>query len=267
MTSTDSQNQAALAKHELITSTGSKATRVWGTLSLVLGAALVALGLFISPADASQGDSVRLFYLHVPVAIIALYLAFTVTMVGSVIYLRNGSMFWDILAGAAAEVGLVFLGLTLVTGMLWGRPTWGTYWEWDPRLTSTAVSFVLFLGYLAVRKLDMDPVARSRRAAVLGIVGFANTFIVKYSVEAWRSLHQGQTLAPTGSKINGLMYFSFFIGTLTMVSVFVWLLLHRFRLGWLQHRVEQQQLQIALAERRDEGRVQGNASGLAQGGA
>ncbi len=250
-----------------ILSTGSEATRVIGVIALLSTAAMLAFGLLISPPDLFQGDSVRLFYLHVPVAIVALYLAFTITLIGSVIHLVNGSTFWDLLAGAAAEVGVVFLGLTLVTGMLWGRPTWGSYWEWDPRLTSTAVSFVLYLGYLAVRKLDMDPAARSRRAAVLGIVGFANTIIVKYSVSWWRSLHQGSTLKPLDSQIEGLMMFSFALGLVSMLSIFAWLVMHRFRLAWLQHRVDAHRLEAALLERRSEGEAGIAKSGLAPGGA
>ncbi len=261
-----SADDGVLGNKAPILTTGSGATRVIGAIALLSTAAMLAFGLLISPPDLFQGDSVRLFYLHVPVAIVALYLAFTITLIGSIIHLVNGSTFWDLLAGAAAEVGVVFLGLTLITGMLWGRPTWGSYWEWDPRLTSTAVSFVLYLGYLAVRKLDMDPAARSRRAAVLGIVGFANTIIVKYSVSWWRSLHQGSTLKPLDSQIEGLMMFSFFLGMVSMLSVFAWLVLHRFRLAWLQHRVDAHRLEFALQERRREGEAGNVHSGLAPGG-
>ncbi len=250
-----------------ILGTGSAATRAVGVVALISSAALLAFGLYISPPDLFQGDSARLFYVHVPVATVALYLAFSITLVGSIIHLINGSTFWDLLAGAAAEVGVVFLGLTLITGMLWGRPTWGSYWEWDPRLTSTAVSFVLYLGYLAVRKLDMDPAARSRRAAVLGIVGFANTIIVKFSVSWWRSLHQGSTLKPLDMQIEGLMWFSFFLGMVAMLCIFAWLVLHRFRLAWLQPRVDAHWLEVALRERRAEGEAGlGHNGNLAVGG-
>lgn len=249
------------SRHEAITSTSSKATRVWGIVALVLTLGLLAFGLFISPEDVAQGDSVRLFYIHVPSATVSLYIGFTITLVGSAIYLYNGSMFWDILAGAAAEVSIVFLGITLVTGMLWGRPTWGTYWDWDPRLTSTALSFVLYLGYLAIRRLEMDPVARSRRAAVLGIVAFFNTIIIKYSVTWWRSLHQESTLVPVDPQIEGLMLFAVLLGVLAMTAIFVWLMLHRFRLGWLQHRIDAQQLEIALRERRGEAQAHGFSAG------
>ncbi len=247
---------------DAVTSTGSKVTRVLGALSLVSIALLLAFGLLVSPPEIAQGDSVRLFYIHVPSAIVCLYIAFSITLVGSIIYLRNQSTFWDLMAGAAAEVGVVFLGFTLVTGMLWGKPTWGTYWTWDPRLTSTAVSFVLYLGYLAVRRLDMDPVARSKRAAILGIISFANLIIIRYSVAWWRSLHQGQTLDPRDTQLDNTMLFSFVLGVLALTMTFAWLVIHRFRIAWLEHQLEAQQLELAIAERTSQG-----PTGLAHGGA
>lgn len=235
--------------------TASRGTRILGFLSAVAVLALLAFALVISPPEVSQGDAVRLFYIHVPSAIVSLYIAFSITLVGSIMYLAKGSIFWDLMAGAAAEVGLLFLGITLVTGMLWGKPTWGTYWQWDPRLTSTAVSFVLYMGYLAVRRLDMDPALRSRRAAILGIVSFANLIIVRYSVAWWRSLHQGTTIDPVDTQMDNLMLFTFFLGTITMLLVFSWLLLHRFRVAWLEHRADEIGVRSAIQERRLEGDI------------
>jgi heme exporter protein C len=179
------------------------------------------------------------------------YLAFLVTMIGSAIYLRKGSIFWDLLAGASAEIGVLFCAFVLVTGSLWGKPTWGVYWQWDPRLTSTTVLFVMYLGYLAVRRLELPPEVRSRRAAVLGIVSFINVFIVHYSVQWWRGLHQGQTLG-IDTKMDGAMLFSFFLGLVAFLTLFAWLLIHRFRVAWLAREVERLGLVQALAERRAE---------------
>jgi len=232
--------------------TGSTGSRALGVLTLLAVGALLLFALVLSPPEISQGDAVRLFYVHVPSAIVSLYVAFGITLLGSVIYLRKQSVFWDLMAGAAAEVGVVFLGFTLLSGMLWGKPTWGTYWQWDPRQTSTAVSFVLYLGYLAVRKLDMDPTARSRRAAFLGIVSFFNLFIVRFSVQWWRGLHQGTTLNPLDMQMANIMLFTFFLGLLTMTLIFFWLLLHRFRVAWLEHQLAEISLEAAIAERRDE---------------
>jgi heme exporter protein C len=236
-----------------VLSTASKLTRVLGIAAALLTAALLALALVISPPEVEQADAVRLFYIHVPAAIVSLYIAFSITLVGSIIYLRKQSVFWDLLAGAAAEIGVLFCGITLITGMLWGKPTWGVYWKWDPRLTSTAVSFLLYLGYLAVRRLDLPPDVRRRRAAVLGIISFANLIIVRYSVQWWRSLHQGSTLDPIDTQLDGLMLFSFFVGVLTMIAIGGWLLVHRFRVAWMEERAAELALSAAIEERRREG--------------
>lgn len=229
----------------------SRGTRSIGALALISTMFLLLLGLVWSPPEVDQADAVRLFYLHVPSAIVALYLAFGVTLVGSIMYLRNRSTFWDLLAYAAAEVGVLFCAFVLITGMLWGRPTWGVYWQWDPRLTSTTVTFVLYLGYLAVRRMDLEPVVRSRRAAILGIVSFANLIIVRQSVQWWRSIHQSTTFG-VDTQLDGLMLFTFFWGLVTFTLIFTWLLMHRFRLAWYEHQASAVSLDEAIAARLSE---------------
>ncbi len=228
--------------------TGSLGTRRLGALALVALGVALAFGLVFSPPEIEQRDAVRLMYLHLP-SILMAYLGFFITMVGSIIYLRNGSQFWDLLAGAAAEIGVVFSTFLVISGALWGKPTWGVYWQWDPRLTSTTVMFLMYLGYLALRRLDMPADVRSRRAAVLGIVSFANVIIVRYSVQWWRGLHQGQTLG-VDTQLDGLMLFSLFISAVAFLLIGAWLLIHRFRVAWLEHQVEQATFRRALAERR-----------------
>jgi heme exporter protein C len=122
--------------------TGTQFTRGLGILVLAGMVLLVVLGLFVSPADVNQGESVRIMYAHVPGAWLA-YLAFVITGISSAAYLwkRTRSLTWDRIAGASAEVGVLFMGISLVTGSLWGRITWGTYWTWDARLTTTAFLF------------------------------------------------------------------------------------------------------------------------------
>jgi heme exporter protein C len=233
------------------THTGSRATRLLG-LAVAAGSVLLALlGLWWSPADQVQGDAVRIMYVHVPSAITA-YLAFGVTALGSGLYLWRRSAFWDLLAAASAEIGVVFTALTLVTGMLWGRPTWGTYWEWDPRLTTTALLLVLFLGYLAVRSSAGDRRVRSRRAAVAGLVAFVDVPLVHYSVDWWRSLHQGPTITRLDPTIDGLMLFTLMTGIVVFVGLYVWLAIHRFRVQHLEEDVAERGLGEAIAERRRE---------------
>lgn len=256
-TQPDNQAHAAVSDPEKaprdVFGTASKLTRVFGIAALVLTSALLVFALVISPPEILQAESVRLFYIHVPSAIVSLYMAFSITLVGSIIYLRKKSIFWDLMAGAAAEIGVLFCAITLITGMLWGRPTWGVYWKWDPRLTSTAVSFLLYVGYLAVRKLELPPEVRRQRAAILGIISFANLIIVRYSVQWWRSLHQGTTLDPIDTQLDDSMLFSFLLGVLAMTAIGGWLLVHRFRVAWMEERAAERSLASAIVERRAEG--------------
>jgi heme exporter protein C len=191
----------------------------------------------------------------VPSAILA-YVAFITTAVGSVMWLWKRSIGWDLLAQSTAEIGVIFCGLTLVTGMLWGEPIWGTYWTWDARLTTTALLFLLYVGYLVVRRLPIDPDQRRRYAAWVGILAVADIPLVHYSVEWWRSLHQGRTLDPVDTQIDDLMLFSLFIGFVACSLVFAWLVLHRFRVAWLEEKVERRLDDELLAERRAEAQVE-----------
>ena len=136
--------------------------RVLGVTALVGVAATVWLGLFVTPPDEFMGNLVRLLYVHPPMAWVA-FLAYGVASLASLLYLwpRTRAERFDRLAGASAEVGVVFTGLTLVSGSIWGRPTWGVWWAWDARLTLTAVLLVLFLGYLALRRVPAEPEVRA----------------------------------------------------------------------------------------------------------
>ena len=122
--------------------------------------AMLVMALFVTPPDAEQGQVFRLIYLHVPSAWLA-YPAFTVVLVASIAYLRTKKTRWDRLGAASAEVGVVFTALTLILGSIWAKPVWGTWWTWDPRLTTTAVLLLIYLGYLAVRRLSDDPRRRA----------------------------------------------------------------------------------------------------------
>lgn len=231
--------------------TGSPATRVIGLVALAGVAVLAILGLVATDPDVELGETVRLLYVHVGVVVTG-YLGIVVATVGSIAFLWKRSTWWDLLAASAAEVSALFIGLTLVSGMLWGKPTWGTYWEWDARLTSTLVLFLLLLGYLAVRRTTMDPGSRGRRSAVVGLLLLPNVFIVSRSVEWWRSLHQDATLFRIDPQIQNLQMFTQTFGMAVGAVIGLWLLIHRFRLAWLQDQVDQELLEGALVERRAE---------------
>lgn len=238
--------------------TGTAFTRGLGVAILVGLALLVLLGLFVSPADVNQGESVRIMYPHVPGAWIA-YLAFVVTAISSAAYLwrRTRSLTWDRIAGASAEVGVLFMGISLVTGSLWGRLTWGTYWTWDARLTTTAFLFVTYVGYLAVRGLGGSHHQRARRSAVLALLAVLEIPLVHFSVEIWNTLHQEASVAGRGTDVemDGLMLFTLFLGIVVFTLMYVWLVLHRQRSLVLADMLDDSSLDAALAARRAEGVV------------
>src|SRR5207249_5881117 len=170
-------------------------------------------------------------YIHVPMATV-MYLAFGVTVVASVLYLvpRTRARKWDLLAGAAAEIGVVFTGLTLVVGSIWGRTTWGVWWTWDARLTTTAVAFVLFVGYLALRRVPGNGDVRARRAAIAALAAFVDVPIVHLSVEWWRTLHQKATLLDEERifhpAIHGSMLVTLVLALVAFTLLSAWLLVH-----------------------------------------
>ncbi len=236
--------------------TGTRATRILGGLTVAMMGWLVAFGLGFSPADRDQKEAVRIMYVHVPTVWLA-YLAFTVTAVCSGLYLfsKKHSLGFDRLAGASAEIGVVFMGLTLVTGMLWGKITWGVFWQWDARLTTTALLFVSYVGYLAVRGLGGNHHQRAKRSAVIGLLAVVEIPLVHWSVRMWRSLHQEATLLDTDGNIDmdGLMLFSLFVGLIAFTLLYVWLLLHRSRSMAMEDMLDDHGLDRALKARRAEG--------------
>ena len=216
-------------------------------------AATVWLGLWVTPPDVTQGDLVRLLYLHPPVAWVSLYLAFGVLAVSSVLWLwpRTRHPRWDKAAGAAAEVGAVFTALTLVSGSIWGRPTWGVWWAWDARLTSTALLLVLLLGYLTLRRSGGDPDTRARRCAVAAIVAAVDVPIVHFSVSWWRTLHQPGTVTnpELHLMVHGSMAWTLLLGFVAFTLVFLWMLVVRIRIATLADAAEDAALHAALAQR------------------
>ncbi|HVB91916.1 MAG TPA: cytochrome c biogenesis protein CcsA [Acidimicrobiales bacterium] len=228
-----------------------------GLLGLMAVAGTVWLGLWVTPPDVTQGDLARLLYIHPPLATVALYWAGGVAAAGSLLYLwpRTRSLFWDRLAAAAVEVGAVFSALTLVTGSLWGRPAWGTWWTWDARLTSTALLLLLELGYLALRRVPADAAVRARRCAVAALLVAVDVPIVHFSVDWWQTLHQTGTVLDPGFHlhVHGSMAWTLLLGFIAFSLIFVWLLGVRYRIEVLQDLVGDSELELSLAERWSEG--------------
>ena len=171
--------------------------RVLGAVTVVALAAGLVAGLGLAPPEVTQGNVQRIMYLHVPSVWVA-YVAFAVVFVASIAYLAKRADAADRLAHASAEVGVVFTGVTIATGSIWGKPTWGTWWTWDARLTSVSILFVMYLGYLLLRGMIDDRERGARYAAVLGIVAAFNIPLVHFSVIWWRTLHQPPSLMTPG---------------------------------------------------------------------
>ena len=167
-----------------------------GVVALLALAAAQLYGFTTSPPDRDMGNLQKIMYVHVPAAWNA-FIAFFVVLVGSVLYLWRRDDRYDLLAAAAAEAAAVLTALTLALGSIWGRPTWGVWWTWDARLTSTAVLLVIIVGYLALRALTDDAERRARWSAAVGILGALNVPIVYMSVRWWRTLHQIQSSPST----------------------------------------------------------------------
>jgi len=195
-------------------------------LMLVAGAAI----FFFAPTDALQGPVQRIFYLHVASAIAA-YGCFAAVLVGGVIYLRNESLVADRFARAGAVVGVVFTTVTLVMGMLWAKPVWGAFWAWDARLTSTLVLWIIYAGYLLVRRLAEPGRQAARIAAVVGIFGFIDVPIVHFSVTWWRTQHPGPVIMNDALPPEMLATFLFTVAcTLVLAAVMIGI---RFRIETL----------------------------------
>ena len=186
-------------------------------LMLLAGAAI----FFYAPTDWLQGPVQRIFYVHVSSAIAA-YGCFAVVLIGGVIYLRNGSMVADRFARAGALVGVVLTTVTLVMGMLWAKKVWGAFWVWDARLTSTLVLWIIYAGYLLVRRLADPGRQAARLAAVVGIFGFVDVPIVHFSVTWWTTQHPGPVIINDALPAQMLATFLFTMAcTLVLTGVMI----------------------------------------------
>ncbi len=220
---------------------------------------LLVFGLGVSPEDDTQGEAVRLFYIHVPVAI-ASYVCYTICAIASLAFLIKKTLWWDYLALSTAEIGTIFSGLTLVTGVIWGRPIWNTWWEWgDVRLVTVLILFLLFVGYLALRAMPtQNPITNAKRAAVVALVAVVDIPIINRSVEWWqdRTLHQRSTFTDfdDGLRIRDFQLFSVALGGLAFGLLIIWLVLMRFRVLWLAGEAEKISIQRALERRITEGK-------------
>jgi len=202
---------------------------------------LFAVGLygafFVAPADYQQGETIRIMFIHVPNSWLAMF-SYTLMAISSI-----GSLVWrhplaDVSAKAAAPLGAAFTFLALLTGSLWGKPMWGTWWVWDARLTSVLVLFIMYLGLIALWRTVEDPTRAARAAAILTLVGFINIPIIKFSVDWWNTLHQpASVLRADGPTIHGSMLWPLLVMAAAFSFLFITLHLMAMRNEILRRRV------------------------------
>ena len=214
----------------------SSAGRLLGIAAGLCVAAGLYLGLVVAPPDAVQGEVQRIMYLHVP-SILTAYVAFTVTFVASILYLWKRDPRADAVAVSSAEVGVVFTGITLATGSIWGKSTWGVWWTWDARLTLTAILFTIYVGYLMLRAFAEEPQAAARYGAVLAILGFLDIPLNHLAVQWWRTLHQPSSLLrPGGPSVDAALLVPLLVNLLGLMLVYGYYLCRRIQLERMRQR-------------------------------
>ena len=206
-------------------------------IMLVCFAAGLYFALFASPVDYKQGHTVRIMYIHVPAAWMALF-CYTAMAISAAVALIWKHALADIAAKATAPIGAGFTLLALITGSLWGKPMWVTWWVWDARFTSVLVLFFLYLGYMALRDAFDDPARGARASSILVMVGFVNVPVIKFSVDWWNTLHQpSSVLRMGGPTIHPDMLLPLLLMAAAFQFYFLWLLLIRIRQALMAQRL------------------------------
>ena len=216
-------------------------------VTVILLLAATGMVFFYAPMEAVMGQVQRVFYFHVAAGWVGM-LGFLVAAVAGILYLTRGKRDWDIVGLAAVEIGMVFAFINIVTGSIWARPIWNTWWTWDPRLTTATVMELIYAAYLMLRTGIEDPDRRARFGAVYAIVGFVSVPMTFFSARLFRTIHP-VVIGGTDPNAQGnfdmtpLMLQTFMFSLLTFTFIFADLLWHRIRLGRLSNKVEQIKLE------------------------
>ena len=214
----------------------------FGLIAALIFVATQAFGLFTTPPDRDMGNLVKILFVHVPAAQVGL-LSVAVLLVSSGLYLWKREERYDLVAASAAEVGAVLTALTLMLGSIWGRPTWGVWWTWDPRLTSTAVQLLILVGYLALRSFVDDSDRRAVWSAAVGILGGLNVPIVYMSVKWWRTIHQLQS---SPSTVDPVYAWGLRLNDVALLVLLIFFVRRRYQAARIQREAEQMLESVAL---------------------
>jgi len=207
-------------------------------LGFLLMMAALGLVFIYVPTEKTMGVVQRIFYFHVPVAWISL-LAFFIVFVGSILYLWKREEKWDVLARSSGEVGFVFVTLVLVTGPIWAKPAWGTWWTWDARLTSALILWFIYLAYLMVRSFAVEEGRGARFAAAVGIVGFIDVPVVYLAIRLWRTQHPGYVIFEGG--LTGSMLLTLLVSVAAFTVLYVYLLVQTMSIRQIETDIEKLQ--------------------------
>jgi heme exporter protein C len=217
-------------------------------LSVLMVLTAIYLAIFWAPTEVSMGDVQRVFYFHVSVGWVAA-IGFLLAVVAGIAYLRTSNSKWDIIGVAGVEVGLVFAFLNIVTGSIWARPVWNTWWTWDPRLITATISELIYIAYMMLRQGIDDPDRRARFGAIYAILGFVSVPLSFFSIRIWRTIHpvvvaSGDAAAKGTFNMSPDMKVAFFFSLATFTVVGATLLWHRIRIGNLSEKVEQLKMKM-----------------------
>jgi heme exporter protein C len=229
----------------------SRNLKILNVVTAVLMLAATYMVFFYAPQERMMGDAQRIFYFHMPTALMS-FLAFFVTLAAGVAYLATRKPMWDQVASVSVEIGLLFTLLAMLSGSIWARPIWNTWWTWDPRLVTYTIMALIYIAYLMLRQGIEDPDRRARFAAVYGIVGFISVPITYMSIRWWRTIHP-VVIGATNSGAKGEFDMTPRMTTVLLFSLFAMTVLYfaflfnRLRLARLQDRVEQLKAQLQAA--------------------
>lgn len=230
----------------------SRGLQILNIVTVLVMALSLALVFFYAPQERVMGEVQRIFYWHVPAAWMS-FAAFGVTALTAVVYLLTRRRAWDMVSRASVEIGLVFTLMTIVSGSIWARPAWNTWWTWDPRLTTYTIMALIYVAYVMLRQGIEDPERAARFAAVYGLVGFVSVPITWFSIRWWRTIHpvvigNGSASAEGGFDMTRSMLLVFLFCNLAFPLLYACFLANRVRLERLQERVEQLKARLASPE-------------------
>jgi heme exporter protein C len=223
--------------------------KILGWLTVVLFIVATYLVLVFAPMEATMGNVQRVFYFHVSVGWVGM-IGYLLAVVAGVAYLVTSNRKWDVVGMAGIEVGLVFMLINIVTGAIWARPVWNTWWTWDPRLVTATIMELVYIAYVMLRQGIDDPNRRARFGAIYAIVGFVSVPLTFLSIRIWRTIHpvvigSGDPGATGAFDMTNDMRIAFFFSLFTFTVLGVTLLWHRIRLGMLADKVESLKMKLS----------------------